>query len=151
MATRNSLQSPTYVSSAASSSSLITPTLSALADPPIHLADAAALDYLIIEMTHALRASASVAAARTKKIEREMVEAGLLPAPPEKNAAAKENEKERLKKEQQRESMGSAGTKGSVIVGGFSVKATEVDEDEEGLRIRLEAIGVQVGGNIAER
>ncbi|KAH8111484.1 transport protein particle component [Phellopilus nigrolimitatus] len=148
MALRNSLQSPAYISSAASSSSLVTPSLSLLADPPIRLADAAAHDYLLIEMVHTLRASASVAAERVRRIEREMLEAGIVlgPAPPEKGAALKE--KDRLKKEG-RDSVGSAGSSTAGVT--LGAKAVDGEGDEEGLRTRLEAIGVNVGGNIAER
>lgn len=150
MTSRHSLQNPAYASTSASSSSLSQTSLPVLADPPIRLADAAALDYLIIEMTHTLRASSAVASARVKRIEREMVEAGFMPEPPDKASLAKEKEKERLKKEQ-RESGGSAGTRASVGPASGLGKSNELDEEEEGLRIRLEAIGVHIGGNVAER
>ncbi|EJD04562.1 transport protein particle component [Fomitiporia mediterranea MF3/22] len=153
MALRSSLQSPAYTSTAASSSSLVTPSLSLLADPPVRLADAAALDYLVIEMVHALRASASVATERVKRVERELLDAGLgpAPAPPEKSVTLKE--KERLKKDG-RESVGSTRTRVSSLAGqcyGLDTSMSEAEEDEESLRLRLEAIGVHVGGNVAER
>ena len=72
----NTLQSPAYTSTAASSSSLVTPSLTLLADPPIRLADGAALDYLMIEMVGVLRESAGVANERVRRVEREMKEAG---------------------------------------------------------------------------
>ena len=56
--------------------------IAAQADPPIRLLDAAAMDYLLIEAVTALRDSAAVATARAKKIENEMVEAGILAPPP---------------------------------------------------------------------
>ncbi|KAK7687985.1 hypothetical protein QCA50_008355 [Cerrena zonata] len=64
--------------------------LSALAEPVPALMDAPALDYFFIEMVNTLRDSSAVAISRTKKIEEEMAEAGLLPpAPPATTAAAK--------------------------------------------------------------
>lgn len=155
MALRSSLQSPAYTSTAASTSSLVTPTLSLLADPPVRLADAAALDYLLIEMVHTLRASAGVATERVRRVERELLDAGLGPgpAPPEKTVSVKD--KERLKKEG-RESVTSASSRtrvSSLAVQGQGLDGvpTEGEEDEEGLKLRLEAIGLHVGANIAER
>ena len=151
MASRHSLQSPAYASTSASSSSLSQTALPGLADPPTRLADGAALDYLIIEMTHTLRASANVAAARVKMLEREMIEAGFMPEQPDKATLAKEKDKERLKKEQ-RESSGSLGTRpSSAGLSSVAGKGAEVDEEDEGLRLRLEAIGMHIGGNVAER
>ncbi|KAL5534808.1 hypothetical protein ACEPAG_1272 [Sanghuangporus baumii] len=151
MALRSSLQSPAYTSTAASSSSLVTPTLSVLADPPVRQADAAALDYLLIEMVHTLRASASVATERIRRIEREMLDAGLIPAPapPEKTTPLKD--KERLKKDG-RESITSTRTRVSSLAGQVQAQGMEdSEEDEEALKLRLEAIGLHVGANIAER
>jgi len=101
--------------------------LSVLADPPIRMVDVAVMDYLLIEAVNALRASSVVAAARTKKIERDMAEAGLLPPPP-------------AKQQNQTDSISSMPGKmlGSV-------------DEEEGVRSRLEVIGMHVGGNFAER
>lgn len=155
MSTRTSLQSAAYNSRATSSTSLVTPSLSVLADPPVRLVDAAAYDYLVIEMVHALRDSAEVATKRVEAVEDEMRAAGLLPAPP-----PPEKEKvivvdsERAKRET-RSSIGSAGI--GVRVGspadssGSGRGADGTDTGEEGLRLRLEAIGVHIGGNIAER
>ncbi|KAI5122697.1 hypothetical protein M0805_009750 [Coniferiporia weirii] len=145
MALRNSLQSPAYTSSAASSSSLVTPVLSLLADPPVKLADAAALDYLLIEMVHTLRASAGVATERVRRVENEMLAAGLISGPTLPD-------KERVKRDG-RESVGSAGTRtnSSTELGVAAAAAAEGEDGEEELRVRLEAIGVHVGGNIAER
>ncbi|KAH7907193.1 NO signaling/Golgi transport ligand-binding domain-containing protein [Hygrophoropsis aurantiaca] len=123
MSSRTSLQNPP--------ASAI--TLSSLADAPARQIDAAAMDYFLIEAVNALRASSSVAAARTKKIEQDMAEAGLVPpAPPAKTPTQLQN---------QRDSMGSASGKGAAVM----------DEEDEAVRTRLEAIGMHVGGNFAER
>ena len=107
--------------------------IAAQADPPIRLLDAAAMDYLLIEAVTALRDSAAVATARAKKIENEMVEAGILAPPP----PAKEP------KETPRDSMTSISSK-------TGSKFQPADE-EEALRVRLEAIGMHVGANFSER
>ncbi|KAG2132398.1 TRAPP complex subunit trs33 [Suillus clintonianus] len=104
--------------------------LSALADPPARMVDGVAMDYLLIEAVNALRVSSTVASARARKIERDMVEAGLAPPPPPP-----------AKQQNPRDSASSASGK---ILG-------PVDEEEEGVRSRLEAIGMHVGGNFAER
>ncbi|KAG2748601.1 transport protein particle component [Suillus brevipes Sb2] len=103
--------------------------LSALADPPARLVDGAAMDYLLIEAVNALRVSSAVASARASKIERDMVEAGLVPPPP--TPAKQQNPRD------------SASSTSGKISG-------PADEDE-GVRSRLEAIGIHVGGNFAER
>jgi len=104
-------------------------TLALLADPPARYVDGALMDYLIIEVVSALRVSAAVSAARAKKIEQEMAEAGLLPPPPVS------------KTHEQRDSIGSTTARSS----------SYVDEEDEGLRSRLEAMGLHVGANLAER
>ncbi|KAF7784856.1 hypothetical protein Agabi119p4_1021 [Agaricus bisporus var. burnettii] len=111
--------------------------MAALSEPPQAFVDGAALDYFMMEMVTTLKASAAVATARAKKIEQEMVEAGLvpssIPAPPPLP----------LKKESARDSVTSLTSKsGSKAV---------VDEDEEALRSRLEYIGSHVGANITEK
>lgn len=56
-----------------------------LANPPQRQVDAASMDYFSIEMVNTLRVSSTVATTRTKKLEQEMLEAGLIPpatAPP---------------------------------------------------------------------
>lgn len=103
--------------------------LALLADPPARYVDGALMDYLIIETVSALRVSATVSAVRAKKIEQEMAEAGLLPPPPV------------LKSHEQRDSIGSTTARSS----------SYVDEEDEGLRSRLEAMGLHVGANLAER
>ncbi|OJA16771.1 hypothetical protein AZE42_03300 [Rhizopogon vesiculosus] len=102
--------------------------LSTLADPPTRMVDGAVMDYFLIEAVNALRVSSAVAAARAKKIECDMAEAGLLPPPPP------------AKQQNTRDSISSTTGK---IMG-------SVDE-EEGIRSRLEAIGMHVGGNFVER
>lgn len=113
-------------------------TLAALADPPTRYIDTAAMDYLLIEMVATLRESAAVATARQKKIEREMVEAGLLPPPAPVPTA--------LKKETARDSVTSVASR----TGSASGKAP-LDEEEEPVRQRLETIGMHVGSNFTER
>lgn len=114
------------------------PNLSALADPPTHLVDGAAMDYFLIELVNTLRESSAVASARAKNVEKEMIDAGLIPPP----AAAppvppvKENPRDSTT------SLNSRGTTG---------KTSAVDEEEEGIRMRLEAIGLHVGANFTER
>lgn len=105
--------------------------LSALADPPARMVDGAAMDYLLIEAVNALRVSSAVASARAKKIEHDMVEAGLVPPPPPPPPAKQQNPRD------------SASSTSGKIPG-------PADEDE-GARSRLEAIGMHVGGNFAER
>jgi len=56
-----------------------------LADPPQRQINAAFMDYFSIEMVNTLRVSSTVAATRAKKLEQEMLQAGLIPpaiAPP---------------------------------------------------------------------
>ncbi|KAH7884206.1 TRAPP complex subunit trs33 [Phlebopus sp. FC_14] len=106
-------------------------TLALLAEPPLRQIDGAAMDYFLIEAVNALRASSAVAAARAKKIEMEMVEAGFVPPPPP------------AKPQSHRDSVGSATA--------TTKNATCVDEEDEGVRSRLEAIGLHVGGTFVER
>ena len=101
--------------------------LSTLADPPTRMVDGAAMDYFLIEAVNALRVSSAVAAARAKQIERDMTEAGLVPPPPTKQQNPRDS---------------AISTTGKI--------SGPVDE-EEGVRSRLEAIGMHVGGNFAER
>ena len=56
-------------------------SLAALADPPIRQIDGAVMDYFLIELVATLRESAAVATARSKKVEKEMLEAGVIPPP----------------------------------------------------------------------
>ncbi|KAF9219052.1 transport protein particle component [Gyrodon lividus] len=108
------------------------PLLALLADPPVRLVDGAAMDYFLIEAISALRASSVVAAARAKKIEQEMAEAGFVPQLPPPPAAKPQ--------QTQRDTVGSTAR-----------STASVDEEDEAVRSRLEAIGLHVGGNFAER
>jgi len=101
--------------------------LGTLADPPARMVDGAAMDYLLIEAVNALRVSSAVASARAKKIERDMVEAGLVPPPP---TARQQNPRD-----------STSSTSGKI--------SGPADEDE-GVRSRLEAIGMHIGGNFVE-
>jgi hypothetical protein len=92
--------------------------------------DAAAMEYFLIEAVQTLRHSSAVADSRAQKIEDEMIEAGLIPPPPPPQV--------RAKKDAQRDSVGTGSSAPS-------------DDEEEGLRARLEAIGLHVGANITER
>lgn len=124
MSSRPSLHSPAPPSS-----------LALLADPPARLIDAAVMDYLLIEAVSALRASSAVAAARAKKIEQEMAEAGILPPlPPPLPSKPQQS---------QRDSIASTISR--------TQSASADDDDDEGVRTRLEAIGFHVGGNFVER
>ena len=112
------------------SSATLSAAVVSLAEPPTRLMDGPAMDYFLMEAVNALRASSAVAVARTKKIEQEMIEAGLLvqpPIPPPVPA--------------KRDSAASTSSKPD----------GSVNEEEEAVRIRLEAIGMHVGANIAER
>jgi len=113
-------------------------SLAALADPPIRQIDGAAMDYFLIEMVATLRESAAVATARSKKIEQEMVEAGLIPPPIPVPSS--------LKKDSARDSVTSLISR----TGSAAGKGT-LEEEEEPVRQRLEAIGVHVGSNFSER
>ena len=116
-------------------------TLAALADPPIRQIDAAAMDYFLIELVATLRESAAVATARSKKVEQEMLEAGLIPPPtPVPSSLKKEKESSA------RDSVTSLVSRTGSTAGGKSA----VDE-EEPVRQRLETIGMHVGANFTER
>ena len=117
-------------------------TLAALADPPIPQIDGAAMDYFLIEAVAALRESAAVATARAKKIEQEMLEAGLIPPPTPVPSSLKKDKDNPAK-----DSVTSLISKTGSAAGGKSV----LDEEEEPVRQRLEAIGMHVGANFSER
>lgn len=129
MASRGSLQAP-------SASAMVPPNLAALADPPIRQVDTSVMDYFLIEMVNTLRSSSAVAAARSKKIEQEMIEAGLLPPPPPTLSLSTKNESAR-------DSVTSLNSR--------TAGKPSLDEEEEGVRTRLEGIGMHVGENFAER
>lgn len=91
------------------------------------------MDYFLIELVSTLRASSAVAVARAKKVEQEMIEAGLLsPMPPVPPAVPSK-----------RDSLASITSKAE--------GKTAVDDEDEALRLRLESIGMHVGANVAER
>jgi len=104
--------------------------------------DGAAMDYFLIELVRTLRHSSSVATERSKKIEDEMIEFGLIPAPPLAPPALKAT------KGLQRESIGSVASAGSALK---TLAEKNDDDDEDGVQARLEAIGLHVGANITER
>ncbi|TFK68421.1 transport protein particle component [Pluteus cervinus] len=133
MASRTSFQAP----NAASPNPLVPANLAALADPPIRNIDSAVMDYFVIELVNTVRASSAVATARSKRIEKEMIDAGLLPQPAPAPPVPS-------KKDSARDSVSSLASRGGA-------KSGSLDEDEEAVRARLEAIGVHVGSNIAER
>jgi hypothetical protein len=112
--------------------------LAVLADLPVNQMDANSMEYFLIEMVATLKESAAVATARNKKIEQEMLEAGLMPPPAPVPTA--------LKRDSARDSVTSLLSR----TGGASVKAP-IDEEEEPVRQRLEAIGMHVGANFSER
>jgi trafficking protein particle complex subunit 6 len=120
--------------------------LAMLVDPPTRLMDSAAMDYFIIEMVETLRSSSSIAVARSKQIEREMVEAGLIPPPPPVPVPPVDTPTN------PRDSTGSlvSVTKSSTV-GPRSAAAAVMDEAEEAVRYRLELIGMHVGANFTER
>lgn len=122
-----------------STTSQISPSLATLADPPTRLVDSCAMDYFLIEAVNALRASSAVASARAKKMEQEMIDAGLIPAPvvPQLSLTMRESTSGSV-----RDSVGSTGSKSGTTKG---------DDDDEGVRLRLESIGVHVGANFTER
>lgn len=93
------------------------------------------MDYLLIETVNALRASSAVAAARAKKIEQEMADAGLLPPPPPPPATKPQ--------QSHRDSVGSMTSRTQAV--------SADDEEDEGVQTRLEAIGFHVGGNFVEK
>lgn len=109
------------------------PSLATLSDPPVRMMDGPAMDYFLIELVNTVRASSAVAVARMKKVEQEMIEAGLMPAQPAAGTAAASN----------RDSLMSNSSKPD----GRSL----TDEEEEAVRLRLDSIGMHVGANIAER
>lgn len=126
---------------------MVSPSLAALADPPIRQVDGAVMDYFLIELVNTLRASSAVATARAKRIEQEMAEAGLIP-PSAPNPSALPLKRESAR-ESARESVTSLNSRTGSATGKSSTQP--IDEDEEAVRTRLEAIGLHVGANFTER
>ena len=112
------------------------PQLLSLADPPVRLMDALAIDYFLIELVNALRISSDTAISNTKRIEREMIEAGLIPPT---SAAVTSAPSSKTSVQNQRDSMVS------------QEKPQSLSEEEEALRVRLESIGMHIGANFTER
>ncbi|EJT98896.1 transport protein particle [Dacryopinax primogenitus] len=137
-----SLQAPTISSTNPSTASLLTPALLTLSSPPQAQVDINVVEYLLIEATRALADSARVAQSSKDAVEQAMRDAGWLPAPDagkgETTAAAREAALGRLK-DQVREEVERAR------------RAKKEDDDEGAVRLRLENMGVQVGGNLAEK
>ncbi|KZO99772.1 transport protein particle component [Calocera viscosa TUFC12733] len=134
-----SLQAPTVTStSTPSTTSLLTPALLSLSSPPQAQVDIHALEYLLIEASRTLADSARVAQARRDKAEAEMRGAGWLPTQGGKEetggARALSKLKEPLRDEVER-----------------ARRARAEEEEEVAVRLRLENIGLHVGGNLAEK
>jgi hypothetical protein len=104
--------------------------------------DAATLDYLMIELTRTLFHSSQVATTRRKKNELELIEAGFLAPPPPRKELP----------QGLRDSVASASSVSSSQAKPVAAKtSTGLTEAEESVRQRLEAMGIGVGGNLAER
>jgi hypothetical protein len=126
----------------ASSSSTPTNPLSTSTDTPAHQVDGVLMDYFLIEVVAALRASSAVAMERTRKLEAEINRAGILPPVPAKDATSTSMASARDS------TLSLSSVKGS---GTPKPGAVPLDEEEEAVRVRLEAIGVHVGANFTER
>ena len=131
-----------------SASSLITPSLLSLTDEPLNQnqIDASVQDYFLIELMHTLRHSSRVARDKLKQREEDMLVNGLLTST---LAAAGSTGASG----QGPEGFGSTSKMSlgsSTAAGGASAKPSANDEDEA-VRIRLDALGAHVGANLAER
>lgn len=98
------------------------------------------MDYFLIELVNTVRASSAVASARARATEQAMVDAGL--APPPAPVPKMENRDSVVS------TLASGGAKGTLAKPAASAA---LDEEEEAVRRRLEAIGQHVGANITER
>ncbi|KZT24649.1 TRAPP complex subunit trs33 [Neolentinus lepideus HHB14362 ss-1] len=143
MTARNSFQgAPASMIPSSSSSSSTAASGLALADAAPRQMDGPVMDYFLIEVVNVLADSSKFATSRVKKIEQEMIEAGLMSASPPVPA---KKEKEKEKEYNVRDSTTSlTSQKGTV-------KAEPLTDEEEAQRLRLEAIGLHVGANICER
>nr|GAT60364.1 predicted protein [Mycena chlorophos] len=140
MATRTSTQ----LQPSLSANSLVPANLLALADPPLRQIDGAVMDYFVIEMVNTLRVSSAVATERTKKIEAEMVDAGLIPAPAVQPPHPLKDKKDSVSARDSTASLNSRTSMGAT-------RPSAADEAEEAVRARLETIGMHVGANFTER
>lgn len=136
--------------STVSTSSLITPSLLAITDGPSTQSqiDASVQDYFLIELVHTLRRSSQVARDRLKKREEEMLANGLLPPSVSLTGSATASGHASASSGLGSGAKTSLGTMSTV--GGASAKAP-VNEEEEAIRLRLDALGAHVGANVAER
>ncbi|KAF9527899.1 NO signaling/Golgi transport ligand-binding domain-containing protein [Crepidotus variabilis] len=133
-----------------------TPTLTSLSTPSQSLIDAHLMDYFLIELVATLRTSAGVAQKRQRKVESEMRDAGLVAVPAAGNNPPNEKKKDRERDRESREgSARDSVTSLSSTKGGSHKQPNKdkdpLDEEDEPVRQRLEAIGVHVGANVAER
>ncbi|KAF8508515.1 NO signaling/Golgi transport ligand-binding domain-containing protein [Gautieria morchelliformis] len=128
-----------------STSSLITPSLLALTDSPSSQSqiDASVQDYLLIELVHSLRRSSQVARDRLQKREDEMLANGLLTS----TAVAAST----LAAGQVSAGLGSKTSLRGLSAAAGATANVSVTEEEEAIRVRLEALGAHVGANLAER
>jgi len=136
MTSRTSLQNAAANSSTSTAGNASIPSLASAADPLLRQMDGAAMDYFIIEAVNALRISSAVATARARKVEQDMIEAGLIPPPAPAATTIKDAQRDSTSSSLSRASAGKSPTE---------------EEDEEAIRTRLEAIGMHVGANITER
>ena len=111
--------------------SLSSPLVTAMADASIRYMDCAAFDLFVIEMVNTLRVSSAHAQARALRVKQGMIDAGLLPTPQPTPGTRRD-------------------TRGSVMSLSSNV-TTKAGDEEEGLKLRLEAIGIHVGANITGR
>ena len=136
------LPNTSYSTPSASSVSLIAPSLHPLvttSPTSIKLVDASLQDYLLIEAIHTLRASSAVARERIKKREDEMIRNGLLPA----NYASTNGRGGGVE--------GAKKSTTNLAAGAGAGKSAPLSEEEEALKMRLEALGAHAGANIIER
>jgi trafficking protein particle complex subunit 6 len=103
------------------------------------------MDYFLIELVNTLRHSTAVAEAREDKLEQELIQAGFMPEPTPRVASPPPVVKA-ARPQDSRDSLVSI-----TRVGQPAAEKPSSVGDEEGLRTRLEAIGLHVGANFTER
>ncbi|EAU93354.1 trafficking protein particle complex subunit 6B [Coprinopsis cinerea okayama7 len=136
----------------ASTSSLAPVSLSTLSDPPIRHIDATAYEYFLIEMVSTLRESAAYATARSKAIEKEMADAGLIvPTPTTVTGPPAASGSRGSQPPGPRDSVTSlqSTTRPKSSASGAGGDADDPTLDP--LRHRLLAIGSHTGANLSER